>query len=157
MAAPPYKRPQSVLVLVYTVDKQVLLLRRRQLKHFWQSVSGSLEWGETPQHAAVRELYEETGLSERGLIDCKTKHFFLIYPLWRCAYAPTVIENCEYHYRLSLDQPCAIRLDQREHLEYGWFSITEALAKVGSHTNRAAIHRWLVDEPLGLHRAAAVN
>ena len=43
--AAQYKRPESVLVLVYTMNKQVLLLRRRRFHHFWQSVSGSLEWG----------------------------------------------------------------------------------------------------------------
>lgn len=148
-SARSYKRPESVLVLVYTPDKRVLLLRRRRLKHFWQSVSGSLEWGETRGHAAVRELHEETGLDYHP-VDCKTRCRFLIYPVWRYVYAPKVIENCEHQYRLLVSKPCTIRLDTSEHAEYGWFSAAEALFKAGSHTNRAAIRQWVLHEPPGL-------
>jgi len=56
------KRPESVLVVVYTRAGEVLMLRRTSPRGFWQSVTGSLEWGELPAHAAARELYEETGL-----------------------------------------------------------------------------------------------
>lgn len=143
--AAQYKRPESVLVLVYTMNKQVLLLRRRRFHHFWQSVSGSLEWGESAERAAARELREETGLNGEPL-DCKTRHRFLIYPLWRCLYAPGVIENYEHQYRLLLAEACDICLDQHEHLEYGWFNADEALLKASSHTNQAAIRRWLLDE-----------
>ena len=106
-----------------------------------------------PQQAAVRELHEETGLS--GIpIDCETQHRFLIYPVWRYLYAPKVIENCEHQYRLLLAEPCAVRLDQREHLEYGWFDARDALLKASSHTNQAAIRRWLLDNPPSDHAAA---
>ena len=40
-----WKRPVSVLVIVYSQDGKVLLLRRKQPDDFWQSVTGSLEWG----------------------------------------------------------------------------------------------------------------
>ena len=64
-----YKRPQSVLVLVYTAAGQVLLLRRIRPRGFWQSVTGSLRWGESRQRAARRELFEETARERATSID----------------------------------------------------------------------------------------
>ena len=49
-----YKRPVSVLVVIHTTDLLVLLLERAAHAGYWQSVTGSLEEGETaPQAAAV--------------------------------------------------------------------------------------------------------
>jgi dATP pyrophosphohydrolase len=49
-----FKRPESVLVVVHTDDGQVLQLLRREPTGFWQSVTGSLQEGETPLKAARR-------------------------------------------------------------------------------------------------------
>ena len=39
-----YKRPVSVLVVIYAQDsKRVLMLQRRDDPEFWQSVTGSVE------------------------------------------------------------------------------------------------------------------
>jgi dATP pyrophosphohydrolase len=54
-----YKRPVSVLVVIYAQDtKRVLMLQRRDDPDFWQSVTGSLE-EETASQAAAREVKEE--------------------------------------------------------------------------------------------------
>ena len=51
-----YKRPESVLVVVYTVSGQTLLLKRKR-PIFWQSITGSLKWpDESASDAAYREL-----------------------------------------------------------------------------------------------------
>ena len=65
--APDYKRPESVLVVVYTADRETLILQRVG-NSFWQSVTGSLNWDEeSPEEAARRELFEETGIAtEKG-------------------------------------------------------------------------------------------
>ena len=62
-AVPEHRRPLSVLVIVYTKQGEVLLLRRSRPFDFWQSVTGSLQPGESHAEAAERELREETGLS----------------------------------------------------------------------------------------------
>lgn len=138
-----YKRPESVLVLVHTADKRVLVLRRINPPHFWQSVAGSLEWGESAESAAKRELFEETGLAANGLTDCRLTNRYLLYPLWRERYAPGVIENEEHVFSLELASACPVTLDPHEHREFVWLPAAEAASLVSSHTNRAAIERWV--------------
>ena len=134
-----YKRPESVLVVVYTPNGQVLLLRRRQPPDFWQSVTGSLEWGECPSDAAHREVVEETGLSSDGLEDCNESHIFEIYPIFQRRYAPGVTENLEHVFRLCVPHRCDITLDTLEHDTYQWLEKRVAASHVRSYTNRDAI------------------
>ena len=139
-----YKRPESVLVVVYTRSNEVLALRRKYPDYFWQSVAGSLERAETPQQAARRELSEESGLSARQrLVDWRVCNEFLIYPLWQQRYAPGIISNKEHLFSLALEAPCDIILDAREHSEYRWLSPKEAIARITSHTNRGAIQQLI--------------
>ncbi|MFL6711589.1 MAG: dihydroneopterin triphosphate diphosphatase [Sulfurifustis sp.] len=136
-----FKRPESVLVVVYTRDGNVLLLKRRDHANFWQSVTGSLDWDEDdPRLAAVRELREETGLvaEPAALRDLGRVERYRIFPEWRYRYAPGVTENVERAYALELPAPVALALHP-EHSEYGWFDWRDALARTTSSTNRAAI------------------
>lgn len=133
-----YKRPESVLVVVYTAAGEVLLLRRREPADFWQSVTGSLHWDESPSQAARRELKEETGLDKEP-VDCAISHCFPILPAWRARYAPDVTENTEHLFGVALDKREPVHLNPLEHVEYRWLSRREALASVASWTNREAI------------------
>ena len=118
--ASSHKRPESVLVVVYSADSQVLMLRRHEPPTFWQSVTGSLEWGEQPEQAARRELVEETGLDATALEDCHDSHLFEIYEIWRHRYAEGVTENREHVFRMAVPEVCPVTLDALEHSEYEW-------------------------------------
>ena len=133
---PTYKRPQSVLVVVYTRQGEVLMLRRRQPGDFWQSVTGSLRWGETARRAAERELFEETGMRAQGrLVDCRKTYRFPIIPPWRERYAPEAHYNTEHVFRLELPGRRMIRLNRREHTEWRWLSVEQAARRASSWTN----------------------
>jgi len=135
-----YRRPESVLVVVYTVDGDVLLLKRCRPLAFWQSVTGSLDPGETHASAAPRELEEETGLAGEGeLWFSGNERVFEIDPRWRHRYAPGVTHNTEYEWRCRLDGVRAIRLDETEHAGYCWAPLDRAIEQVWSWTNRAAL------------------
>ncbi len=141
-----YKRPESVLVVVYTRDGKVLLLRRADHPEFWQSITGSMEWDDvSPQATAARELREETGIHVQPgqLHDWQITQRYELFPQWRHKYAPGVSENTEHFFSLELPAETAIRLSPGEHSEYRWVAFDEALAQVFSWTNRDALQMLL--------------
>lgn len=137
----PFRRPESVLIVVHTSAHEVLLLERVEPRGWWQSVTGSLEAGETPWQAAVRELAEETGLGPEGLVDLGLMQRFPILPHWQERFAPGTRENLEHGFALALAARAEIRLNPAEHLSYAWLPRVAALARATSHTDRAAIER----------------
>ncbi len=135
-----YRRPESVLVVIYSDDGQALLLRRRRPFEFWQSVTGSLLPGETHAEAARRELAEETGLgTESRLAYTGVSRQFAIDPRWRDRFAPGVVENVEFEWHYRMPRATAIDLCKDEHSSYRWLPIAEASAAVWSWTNREAL------------------
>lgn len=134
-----WRRPESVLVLVYADAARVLLLKRKAPFEFWQSVTGSLERDETAADAARRELGEETGLSCAPMGAHIAERRFVIDPRWRNRYAPGVTENLEYEFRAQVSAASAVRLDEGEHSAYAWLPIDAAIERVWSWTNREAL------------------
>lgn len=133
-----FKRPESVLVVVHTIDLRCLLLERVEPAGFWQSVTGSLTWGEAVADAAARELREETGLDPSGLVDAGVVRKFPIASSWRHRYAADVTENIEHCWYLEIPAPAEIRLNPAEHLRFEWLALEEAIARATSWTNREA-------------------
>ncbi len=140
MAGTVFKRPQSVLVVICTRGGEFLMLRRTRPGQFWQSVTGSLAPGESPRSAALREVWEETGLhAGSALIDLRRSVLFPIVRAWRERYAPNVRFNREYWFALVLETRRIIRLNPAEHLEYRWLPGHRVATLAGSWTNRDAI------------------
>jgi dihydroneopterin triphosphate diphosphatase len=135
-----FKRPESVLVLVHTGTSQVLLLRRVHPHPFWQSVTGSLRWGETPMQAACREVVEETGIDAVDrLRDCGYARWFRILPGWSTRFPPDTSENLEHVFRLELARACPVRIDAHEHDAAEWVDMDTAIERTWSWTNRVAL------------------
>jgi dATP pyrophosphohydrolase len=140
-AAAEFKRPESVLVVVHTPALDCLLLERAQPKGFWQSVTGTLRWDETPADCAARELLEEAGLGAGGLRDAHVQRAFPILPAWRARYAPDVESNLEHLWYLEVPAVQPVRLAPLEHVAYLWLPVDAAIEKVASWTNREALQR----------------
>ncbi|HTV95718.1 MAG TPA: dihydroneopterin triphosphate diphosphatase [Steroidobacteraceae bacterium] len=136
-----YRRPESVLIVIYTAGGEFLLLERRRPAGFWQSVTGSLEWGETADAAARRELIEETGITQGLLRNLQWTQVYDILPSFGKKYAPGVTRNLEHAFALKLMQRVPVRLSEHEHAQYRWMPAAEAIAKASSSTNRAVIRQ----------------
>lgn len=137
-----YKRPESVLVVVYTRSGEALMLRRADFPEFWQSVTGSMEWNDaTPLATAVRELREETGLdvAQRELRDWQQSNRYVLFPHWRHKYAPGTVENTEHIFSLELPEARQISVNPAEHSEYLWMPLADAAQRAFSWTNRDAL------------------
>jgi dATP pyrophosphohydrolase len=138
-----YKVPVSALVLIHTADLKVLLLERADKVGFWQSVTGSIEEGETPYQAAIREVQEETGLdaSQYKFEDWQALNVYEIYEHWRYRYAPGVTHNTEHLFGLELPSMLPVQLAPDEHVRYEWVDWRVAAKKVFSWTNVDALKR----------------
>ena len=84
------KIPESVLVVIHSPEREVLLIERADAPGFWQSVTGSKDADEEPlEGTCVREVAEETGIvigspavPLSNLRDWRLSNVYEIYP--RC-------------------------------------------------------------------------
>ncbi|WP_241622769.1 dihydroneopterin triphosphate diphosphatase [Rosenbergiella australiborealis] len=143
-----YKHPVSVLVVIYARNtKRVLLLQRQDDAQFWQSVTGSLEQGELPSQAALREVQEETGFiydpAHDCFIDCQTQITFEIFEQYRHRYAPGVTQNQEHWFSWGLESEKMPHLT--EHTAAQWLPWQQAAALTKSWSNRQAIEQLFAE------------
>lgn len=138
------KIPQSVLVVIHTIDLQVLLLERADHPGFWQSVTGSLDAPDEPlPETCRREVLEETGIDTAAhrLVDWNSTNRYEIYLHWRWRYPPGVTHNVEHVFGLQLRQAVPVRLAPREHLAHAWLPWREAADRCFSMSNAEAIRQ----------------
>jgi len=134
-----FRRPESVLIVIYTEDGEFLLLERRRPPGYWQSVTGSLEWGELADAAARREVIEETGITQGVLVNLQWTQVYEIMPAFGKVYAPGITRNLEHAFSLRLPRRVPVILSDSEHAQFRWASALDALDSVSSSTNRNVI------------------
>jgi dATP pyrophosphohydrolase len=147
MQVKPPKIPQSVLVVIYTPQLDVLLMERADAPDFWQSVTGSKDALDEPAwETARREVAEETGilvgdggLSAGALVDWGLANVYEIYPRWRHRYAPGVTHNTEQVFGLCVPHPLVVTLAPREHTAQAWLPWRAAADRCFSPSNAEAI------------------
>ena len=144
---PVYKIPESVLVVIYSSEMEVLLIERADKQGFWQSVTGSKDAvDESLTETAMREVQEETGIqigSERvpleNLHNWQLSNVYEIYPVWRHRYAPGITHNTEHVFGLLIPRDHPITLAEREHVQYQWLPWQAAAEQCFSPSNAEAI------------------
>lgn len=137
-----FKIPESVLVVIHTPQREVLLIERADAPGFWQSVTGSKDTLDEPWlQTARREVAEETGLAAPPAQwrDWGIANVYDIYPVWRRRYAPGVTRNTEHVFGLCLPRTCDVTLSPREHTAWQWLPYREAADACFSPSNAEAI------------------
>jgi len=120
---------QTVAVKVATVDVyvirpmpdgwRVLVLQRgaeTRCPGSWEAVHGRLENGERPEHAAVREVLEETGLRVARLYNIAVVPFYI---------ASLTIVSAAVAFAAFVDEPAMVVLAD-EHTAFEWLSPVDA-------------------------------
>lgn len=144
---PPHKLPESVLVVIHTAGREVLLIERADKPGAWQSVTGSRASPDEPFEAtAVREVAEETGIvvgspevPAEALRDWQLRNVYEIFPVWSHRYAPGVTHNTEHVFGLVVPRDIPITLSPREHVALRWLPWREAADACFSFSNAEAI------------------
>ena len=142
-----FKRPESVLVVIYCSQTgRVLMLQRKDHQAYWQSVTGSLEANETPQQTALREVREEVGIDIQAegltLTDAQRCVEFELFEHLRHRYAPGVTCNQEHWFVLALPEEREVVIS--EHLAYRWLPAADAAELTRSWSNRQAIEEFVI-------------
>lgn len=97
----------------------------------WQPVTGGLEEGETRTEALGREIKEETGI--KNLIR-------VIEDLYYFEFSNPNL-NQEYVYGVEVSSTEEVVLDEREHSEYRWCGIKDALQLLYWKENKEALEK----------------
>lgn len=134
------RAPFQVLILPYrpTPRGAEHAVFRRADGPMWQSVSGGGEGAETPLEAAVRELWEETGL--RALLSPLQARAMIPASVFAASaeWGPTVTEVPQYAFAAACAAGTEISLSD-EHHEVLWLPLQAALAQLTWPSNQQAL------------------
>jgi dATP pyrophosphohydrolase len=137
-----FKLPESVLVVIHTPQRDVLLIERTDNPGFWQSVTGSKDTVDEPLlETAMREVLEETGIEAAPgqFCDWALSNVYEIYPVWRARYAPGITHNTEHVFGLCLPRACDVKLNPAEHTAWQWLPHYAAADLCFSPSNAEAV------------------
>ena len=137
-----FKIPESILVVIHTLQCDVLLIERIDHPGFWQSVTGSKDsLQEELQCTAQREVAEETGIfaSLSRFKNWSVSNVYDIYPAWQHRYAPNITRNTEHVFSLCVPSGTQIVLSPVEHTAFQWLPYRSAADACYSPSNAEAI------------------
>jgi len=105
----------------------------------WQFISGGGENSETPAESAVREISEEGGISDLGLIPLKSMCFIpanSIHPRHRTDWPSDTYVIPEYAFAFLCETDPVL---SHEHTECVWLEYAEACRRLTWDSNRTAL------------------
>jgi dATP pyrophosphohydrolase len=115
-----------------------MLHRISERGEFWQGVSGGVEWDETLEAAARRELIEETSLRPVELRQVNCSYTFAMQEDWKRWYAPGTAEIAEHVFLAVVEGEKPV-LSAEEHDDWRWCTYEEALALLAWPENIEAL------------------
>ncbi len=125
-----------------------LLIRRcgKLLTGIWQGVSGGVHKGESAPEAAVREIFEETGIVPDRFFSADAVETFYMPERDMVALVPMFVA--------FVDEKREVRLSDNEHDAYAWLDLEAALERLTFSEQRRIIRQihenFVLKEPQGL-------
>jgi GrpB-like predicted nucleotidyltransferase (UPF0157 family)/8-oxo-dGTP pyrophosphatase MutT (NUDIX family) len=139
-----FRIPTQVYVwLVSKEDKQIkYLLLKRTIKSggFWQGITGAPFANEEIETAAMRELFEETGIALKEMESLNYGYCFPLAGEWKKAYrleVEKIVEQVFYAFVSDLVKPQL----SNEHEQFKWCSYEESLELLKWQTNKDSLQR----------------
>lgn len=115
-----------VSVFVYDRQNKKFLLVHHKKMGIWVQPGGHVEIDESPEEAAIREVYEETGLKIKLLGERKPRNCDYILPL---AIQKNIINESHIHmdfvYVAYIDGEHKLILNEKESTGIAWFTLRE--------------------------------
>lgn len=106
-------RTSGVKVLVFNQEGKLLLTRIGYMHRLWVIPGGAIDARETPKAAAVREVFEETGIQLQ-----RVRHVFSYYH--EKQYKKDTIEYFE-----AFSDEVNFTIDDEEIIDIGWFALDD--------------------------------
>ncbi len=142
-----------VAIVVMRQDKKILLLQRSKQRCFypgeWGVISGHIEKDESAKEAAVRELLEETGLSENDLVSINPDRVGQPFVVSSAKLGQEKLLVYPYLFRVKSNnekndgKEVKIRIS-KEHCQYRWINPRDLYQFVTLQQTRQDLTRLLV-------------
>ena len=131
---------QEIVVVVRREGELLVMRRAPERLGYWSLVSGGVEPEETPQEAAQRELFEESGLAAevRRLPVALSYSLLDDPPAIRARYAPGIERVTVHAFVADAEHGWEPTLDA-EHDVYRWCDLEQAVALMAYETTRDAL------------------
>ncbi len=127
------------IVIRYKPSKQILLTIYTHIKGLGFP-KGHVEEGESPEQAALREVTEETGLTELKIIKK-----IGVYSRISTERDGTFVEKDIHMYLIDSDR---IDFHQKSDEQYGWFDIEDAINQMAVKEDREFLKQFIDESGL---------
>lgn len=123
-----YPSVQQASTAIVVKDSKVLLVKRNREPHKgkWMFPAGFLNYGESPEECAIRELKEETGLIGKNPV---------FFGILQSEDDPRSPGHLVFYYMMEADGE-ALNKDQDENSDIGWFNLTDTPPLAWTHQKK---------------------
>jgi len=129
-----HQRHRSAGIIVFRRDGEsclfLLILSRLTKRPLWEFPKGGVDEGETVRAAALRELFEETGITESELTMVPEFERTEDYRFTSGRSDRRSLIHKQVTYFLAATSKQAITLSAKESSEYAWLTLPEALKRL---------------------------